>query len=103
MTYPQFSRPAPVNSGNAKADQKYEQQQTNLIAQANPGSGKQLQQKAENRNIIPNASPAQTQQLEPAAFSTDSTDCRRNTSAASSSRMQSRQPQPGPSPGAGRK
>jgi hypothetical protein len=41
-----IARPAPVNSGNAKADQKYEQQQDKLIAKQNQDR-QALQQKQE--------------------------------------------------------
>ena len=43
---PPIARPAPVNSGNAKADKKYEQQQDKLIAKQTQ-EREQLQQKQE--------------------------------------------------------
>jgi hypothetical protein len=45
---PAINRPAPVNSGNAKADQKYEQQQSKMIAKQTQ-ERQQLQQKPHKR------------------------------------------------------
>jgi hypothetical protein len=59
---PVIARPAPINSGNAKADKKYEQQQDSLIAKQTQ-ERQNLQQKQESQHR-PNANPAQTQQLE---------------------------------------
>lgn len=59
---PPIARPAPANSGNAKADRKYEQQQSNLIAKQTQ-ERQNLQQKQESEHR-PNASPAESQQLE---------------------------------------
>jgi hypothetical protein len=58
--------PAPVNSGNAKADQKYQQQQQNLIAKQNQ-QHQQLQQRQEadhQRATQQNANAARQQQME---------------------------------------
>jgi hypothetical protein len=57
-----IARSAPSNSGNAKADQKYQQQQDKLVAQQSQERQK-LQQKQESEHQ-PNASAAQTQQVE---------------------------------------
>jgi hypothetical protein len=59
---PSITRPAPINSGNANADKKYEQQQDSLIAKQTQ-ERQNLQQKQESQHR-PNANPAQTQQLE---------------------------------------
>jgi hypothetical protein len=59
---PMIARPAPINSGNAKADKKYEQQQDNLIAKQTQ-ERQNLQQKQESQHRS-NASPAETQQIE---------------------------------------
>jgi hypothetical protein len=59
---PPFARPAPINSGNSKADKKYEQQQDNLIARQTQ-ERQSLQQRQESQHR-PNANPAQTQQIE---------------------------------------
>jgi len=58
--------PAPVNSGNAKLDQKYQQQQQNLIAKQNQ-QHQQLQQRQEadhQRATQQNANAAKQQQME---------------------------------------
>jgi hypothetical protein len=59
---PPIARSAPSNSGNAKADQKYQQQQDKLAAQQTQERQK-LQQKQESQHQ-PNANQAQAQQLE---------------------------------------
>jgi hypothetical protein len=59
---PPFVRAAPSNSGNAKADQKYQQQQDKLIAKQTQ-ERQNLQQKQESQRR-PNADPAQSQQLD---------------------------------------
>ena len=96
---PPIVRPAPVNSGNAKADQKYEQQQTNLIARQ-AHERQQLQQKQESEHS-PNASPAQTQQVEQRHMQQTQQLAQKHQVQQQS--MQSRQPQPRPSQGGGRK
>ena len=66
-----IARPAPVNSGNAKADRKYEQQQDKLIAKQNQ-ERQQLQQKQDaehqqkenaNNQKLEQKHQQQTQQL----------------------------------------
>jgi hypothetical protein len=59
---PPISRSAPANSGDAKADQRYQQQQDKLIAKQTQ-ERQNLQQKQESQHR-PNASTAQIQQLE---------------------------------------
>jgi hypothetical protein len=59
---PPIARPEPANSGNAKADKKYQQQQDKLVAQQSQDREK-LQQKQESQHQ-PNDNPARTQQLE---------------------------------------
>lgn len=59
---PAITRPAPSNSGNAKADSKYEQQQDKLIAKQTQERS-QLQQKQDTEHQQ-KASDAQTQKLE---------------------------------------
>ena len=56
-----IARPAPVNSGNAKADKKYEQQQDKLIAQQTQ-ERQQLQQKQDTEHQ--QKTNANTQKLE---------------------------------------
>jgi hypothetical protein len=96
---PAIARLAPVNSGNAKADQKYEQQQTNLIAKQTQ-ERQQLQQKQESEHR-PYATPAQTQQLE--QRHSQQTQQMAQKHQVQQQSMQSRQPQSRPSPGGGRK
>jgi len=59
---PPIIRPAPINSGNAKADKKYEQQQDILIAKQTQ-ERQSLQQKQESEHRT-NANPTETRQLE---------------------------------------
>lgn len=59
---PPMTRPAPSNSGNARADQRYQQQQDKLIAKQTQ-ERQNLQQKQESQHS-PNADPVQKQQLE---------------------------------------
>ena len=88
---PAIVRPAPANSGNAKADQKYEQQQNKLIVQQNQERQKlQQQQDKEHQR----ANPAQTQQLEQKHQQQTQDLQQRHTSQQQS--LQSRQPQPHP-------
>jgi hypothetical protein len=63
---PPIARPAPVNSGNAKADKKYEQQQDKLVAQQTQDRQKlQQKQDAEHQQLSrQRASDARTQQVE---------------------------------------
>jgi len=96
---PAINRPAPVNSGNAKADQKYEQQQSKMIAKQTQ-ERQQLQQKQESEHR-PNASPAQTQQIEQRHSQQTQQMAQKHQGQQQS--MQSRQPQPRPSAKGSRK
>jgi len=59
---PPVARPAPPSSGNARADQKYQQQQDKLTTkQTQQRQSLQQKQESERRS---NANPAQTQQQE---------------------------------------
>jgi hypothetical protein len=89
---PAISRPAPVNSGNAKADKKYEQQQDKLIAKQTQERG-QLQQKQETEHQQ-QANDAQTQKLEQKHQQQTQQLQQRHT--AQQQTLQSRQPQPKP-------
>jgi hypothetical protein len=95
---PAISRPAPTNSGNAKADLKYEQQQDKLIAKQTQ-ERQSLQQKQDsehqqtqnaNNLKLEQKHQQQTQQLQ-----------QRHTSQQQS--LQSRQPQARPSGNGGQK
>jgi hypothetical protein len=87
-----IARPAPVNSGNAKADQKYEQNQDKLIAkQTQERQSLQQKQEAEhqqkanaNNEKLEQKHQQQTQQLS-------------QKHAAQQQTLQTRQPQPKPS------
>jgi hypothetical protein len=59
---PPITRLDPSNSGNIRADQKYQQQQNKLIAKQTQ-ERQNLQQKQESQRR-PNANQAQTQQLD---------------------------------------
>jgi hypothetical protein len=59
---PPIVRPEPSNSGNIRADQKYQQQQDKLITKQTQ-ERQNLQQKQDSQRR-PNANPAQTQQLD---------------------------------------
>jgi hypothetical protein len=93
-----IARPAPVNTGNAKADQKYEQKQDQLIARQNQ-ERQSLQQKQDaehqqkanaNNQKLEQKHQQQTQQLV-------------QRHAAQQQSLQARQPQPrAPQPGHGR-
>jgi hypothetical protein len=63
---PAIERPAAVNSGNAKQDQKYQKQQGNLIAKQNQERQKlQHTQDTEHRQLAKQkAAPARMQQME---------------------------------------
>jgi hypothetical protein len=86
-----IAHPAPVNSGNAKADQKYQEQQNKLIDKQNAErQSLQSKQEAEHQHTSPVDTPKleqkhqqQTQQLS-------------ERHAAQQQSMQSRQPQPKP-------
>jgi hypothetical protein len=89
---PPIARPAPSNSGNAKADQKYQQQQDKLIAQQTQ-ERQNLQQKQESQHR-PNSTPAQTQQLE--QKHSQQTQQLSQKHAAQQQSLQTRQPQARP-------
>jgi hypothetical protein len=60
---PPIARPSPVNSGNAKADKKYEQQQDKLIAKQTQERQKlQQKQEAEHQTKVYKANPQQVEQ-----------------------------------------
>ena len=61
-----IQRPEPTNSGNAKADRKYQQQQDNLIAKQNQErQGLQQRQDSEHQQLAQQkASDSRTQQVE---------------------------------------
>jgi hypothetical protein len=63
---PAIERPAAVNSGNAKQDQKYQKQQENLVAKQNQDRQKlQKTQDSEHRQLAKqNAAPERMQQVE---------------------------------------
>jgi hypothetical protein len=95
-----IARPAPVNSGNAKADQKYEAKQDKLIATQNH-ERQQLQQKQEAEHQQP-AYKANPQQVEQKHQQQTQQLAQKHTAQQQS--LQSRQPQATrPSGGGGRK
>jgi hypothetical protein len=87
-----IARSAPSNSGNAKADQKYQQQQDKLVAQQTQERQK-LQQKQQSEHR-PNAGAAKTQQLE--QKHSQQTQQLSQKHEAQQQSMQSRQPQAKP-------
>jgi hypothetical protein len=87
---PPITRPAPVNSGNARADQKYQQQQDKLIAQQNQ-ERQNLQQQQEAEHQL-KATPAQAQQVE--QKHAQQTQQLSQKHQAQQQSMQARQPQP---------
>jgi len=89
---PPFTRPAPVSSGNAKADKKYEQQQDKLIAKQTQ-ERQSLQQRQESQRR-PDANQAQAQQLE--QRHTQQTQQLAQKHQAQQQSLQTRQPQPKP-------
>jgi len=94
-----IARPAAVNSGNAKADRKYEKQQDQLIAKQTQ-ERQQLQQKQDNEHQQ-RANNAQTQKLEQKHQQQTQQLQQRHTSQQQS--LQSRQPQSRPSGGGSRR
>jgi hypothetical protein len=84
-----IARPAPSNSGDAKADKKYNQQQDKLIAQQTK-ERQNLQQKQDAEHQV-NASPAKTQKLEQKHSQQTQRLSQRHQAQQQS--MQSRQPQ----------
>jgi hypothetical protein len=87
---PAIARPAPVNSGNAKADQAYELKQTQLIARQTQ-ERQQLQQKQDTEHQQ-KVNDAQTQTLE--ARHQQQTQALVQKHTAQQQSLQSRQPQP---------
>lgn len=95
---PPISRPAPVNSGNAKADQKYEQKQDQLIArQTQERQQLQQSQDAEHQR----SANANNQQLE--QKHQQQTQRLQQTHVAQQRSLQARQPQARSSGGGGRR
>ena len=94
---PPIARPAPVNSGNANADKKYEQQQDKLIAkQTQDRQNLQRKQDAEHQQLTRrNASDARTQQVEQKHQQQTQQLSQKHTAQQQS--LQARQPQPRPS------
>jgi hypothetical protein len=94
---PPVARPAEVNSGDAKADKKYEQQQDELIArQTQDRQNLQRKQDAEHQQLTRNnASDARTQQVEQKHQQQTQQLSQRHTAQQQS--LQARQPQPRPS------
>ncbi len=94
-----IARPAPVNSGNAKADQKYEAKQDKLIA-TQTQERQQLQQKqeAEHQQPVYKANPQQVEQKHQ-----QQTQQLSQRHAAQQQSLQSRQPQARPSGGGSRR
>jgi hypothetical protein len=91
---PQIARPAAVNSGNAKADKKYEQKQDQLITKQTQDR-QQLQQKQDaEHQRTPNTN---TQQLEQKHQQQTQNLAQKHTSQQQS--LQTRQPQARPSSG----
>jgi hypothetical protein len=89
-------RPEPTNSGNAKADKKYQQQQDTLIAKQNQErqSLQQRQDSEHQRLTQQKASDAQAQQLE--QKHRQQTQQLSDRHAAQQQSMQARQPEPRP-------
>jgi hypothetical protein len=90
---PPIARPAKTNSGNAKADQKYEKQQDNLINKQNQ-ERQSLQAKQDNehqRMTQQKASDSRTQQVE--QKHQQQTQQLSNKHAAQQQTLQARQPQ----------
>ena len=91
---PQVARPAAVNSGNAKADKKYEQKQDQLITKQTQDR-QQLQQKQDAEHQ--RTSNTNTQQLEQKHQQQTQNLVQKHTSQQQS--LQTRQPQARPSSG----
>ena len=89
-----IAHPAPVDSGNAKADQKYRQQQDKLIAsQTQERQNLQRKQDAEHQQLTQQkATDARTQQVEQKHAQQTQQLAQKHT--AQQRQMQSRQPQP---------
>jgi len=84
---PPVARPAPVNSGNERADKRYEQQQDKLIAKQSQDRQKLQQRQQAEHQRQPNAPPTleQTHQQQTQQMS--------QKHAAQQQKLQSRQPQ----------
>jgi hypothetical protein len=95
---PPIARPEPYNSGNAKADQKYQQQQNKLITKQTQ-ERQQLQQKQDTEHQ--RTANTNTQQLEQKHQQQTQNLVQKHTSQQQS--LQARQPQARPSGGGGRK
>jgi hypothetical protein len=95
---PPIARPEPSNSGNAKADQKYQQQQNKLITQQTQ-ERQQLQQKQDAEHQ--RTANADTQKLEQKHQQQTQNLAQKHTSQQQS--LQTRQPQARSSGGGGRK
>jgi hypothetical protein len=89
-----ISRPSPINSGNAKADKKYEQQQDQLISkQTQERQSLQQKQDSEHQQLTrQKASDAKTQQVE--QKHQQQTQQLVQKHAAQQQSLQARQPQP---------
>jgi len=89
-----IARPEPANSGNAKADKKYQQQQDNLIArQTQERQNLQQRQDLEHQQLTQQkASASQTQQVE--QKHQQQTQQLSSKHEAQQQTLQSRQPQP---------
>jgi len=98
---PAIAHPAAVDSGNAKADKKYEKQQDKLIANQNKERQKlQEKQDADHRQLTKqNASDARTQKVEQKHAQQTQQQTQRH--ASQQQQMQSRAPQSRPSGGGG--
>jgi hypothetical protein len=93
---PPISRPEPTNSGNAKADRKYQQQQDNLIAKQNQErQSLQQRQDMEHQRITQQGSgDSRTEQVE--QRHQQQTQQLSDRHAAQQQSLQSRQPRPTP-------
>jgi hypothetical protein len=91
---PPIQRPEPVNSGNAKADKKYQTQQDNLIAkQSQERQSLQQKQDSEHQKLTQQkSSPTRTQQVE--QKHQQQTQQLSQKHASQQQALQSRQPQP---------
>jgi len=89
-----YQRPAPANSGNAKADQKYQRQQDSLITkQTQERQSLQGKQDAEHQQMTQQrANDSRTQQVE--QKHQQQTQQLSNKHAAQQQSLQARQPQP---------
>jgi hypothetical protein len=96
---PPITRPAPVNSGNAKADKKYEKQQDKLIAKQTQERQKlQQKQEAEHQSNTYKANPQQVEQKHQ-----QQTQALSQRHVAQQQSLQSSQPQARSSGGGGRR